>query len=277
MLERNPEEGRASKVLLRELSRMRERLAEFEERERRREKPRPLAKLKSHGTGVRTSASSHKDKRRTPGTRESAGFVTSVLRGVSLQPSDDGGSSSESSPSSSDSTSDGSGSPPSDSSSGSESGDSSSGSSSSSESDASRSDSETPTKRKGSKKRAKSSTKLKGRMLVKPSPPARYDGSENADLYTQFVDEANRYWELGNVPKAHRVPIIGSFLDGDAKDFYNRRIRGHEHKWTLKKMLRARSGGALVGRHCLDKCLMGIQMELMGSPSASDAKEVTGG
>ncbi|CAK5282211.1 unnamed protein product [Mycena citricolor] len=229
-------------VLLRELSRMRERLGELEERERQREtsamsgSQRP--KLMSER--ARTRAPSGTPKRRSTEPKENIGFVNSVLRGVSLQPSESGGSSSESS--SEESEGDDSGGLPSESSSDSSSDTGSSPSSSSTESDSSDDSSmdveSRARKSKTKKRKRKASPGPKGKMLVKPNPPARYDGSENADQYTQFVDEANRYCELGNVPKAHRVPIIGSFLDGDAKDFYNRRIRGQEHKWTLKKMLR---------------------------------------
>ncbi|CAK5264134.1 unnamed protein product [Mycena citricolor] len=229
-------------VLLRELSRMRERLGELEERERQREtsamsgSQRP--KLMSER--ARTRAPSGTPKRRSTEPKENIGFVNSVLRGVSLQPSESGGSSSESS--SEESEGDDSGGLPSESSSDSSSDTGSSPSSSSTESDSSDDSSmaveSRARKSKTKKRKRKASPGPKGKMLVKPNPPARYDGSENADQYTQFVDEANRYCELGNVPKAHHVPIIGSFLDGDAKDFYNRRIRGQEHKWTLKKMLR---------------------------------------
>ncbi|CAK5279088.1 unnamed protein product [Mycena citricolor] len=235
-------------VFLREFSRMRERIAELEARERRRgvskhpearhQKTRESEPQTSRHKGKRPQETPTTERRRSRSGRETAGFVTSVLRGVSLQPSDDSSSGSESSTSSSGSDDEGSDGPPSDSSSESD----SDTSDSSSSADGSSSDSGSSTgKNKAKRKKRKtrrSEDRPKGRMLVKPNPPARYDGSENADLYTQFVDESNRYCELGNVPRAHRVAIIGSFLDGDAKDFYNRRIRGHESDWTLKKMLR---------------------------------------
>ncbi|CAK5266854.1 unnamed protein product [Mycena citricolor] len=236
-------------VFLREFARMRDRIAELEDRDRNRGtsslsearelKPRKTEPMTSPGKRKTLSPKPSVEKGRSKSTKGSAGFVTSVLRGVSLQPSDDGDSSSSSSDS--DSDSDGGG-PPSDSSSdsGSDTDSSSSGSKSSTDRSSSTSGSSAGRGRaRGHKgKSRKSKARSKGRMLVKPNAPARYDGSENADLYTQFVDESNRYCELGNVPRAHRVAIIGSFLDGDAKDFYNRRVRGHEHKWTLKKMLR---------------------------------------
>ncbi|CAK5272546.1 unnamed protein product [Mycena citricolor] len=223
-------------VFMREFKRMRERLAELEERESLRRASRPAASpvenLRRASAEISTLLHPKIVKKWSPSKTKPNGFVTSVLRGVSLQPSEDSGSSPD--PSSGDSDSEGE---PTDSSSG-ESGSEYGSSDSSSDSESSDSDSSGPrSKKKPSKKKKKSSKQARGKMLVKPNPPARYDGSENADLYTQFVDESNRYCELGNVPKAHRVPIVGSFLDGDAKDFYNRRIRGQEHKWTLKKML----------------------------------------
>ncbi|CAK5267894.1 unnamed protein product [Mycena citricolor] len=200
-------------VFMRKFKRMRERLAELEERESLRKASRPAASPvespRLASAEIFTPPRPKIVKKRSTSKTKPNGFVTSMLRGVSLQPSDDSGSSPD--PSSGDSDSKGG---PTDSSSG-ESGSEYGSSDSSSDSDSSDSDSSGPrSKKKPSKKKKKSSKPARGKMLVKPNPPACYDGSENADLYTQ------------------------SFLDGDAKDFYNRRIRGQEHKWTLKKMLR---------------------------------------
>ncbi|CAK5284020.1 unnamed protein product [Mycena citricolor] len=235
-------------VFLHKFNQMQERLAELEDQERQWETsqisenqtPKPTA-VKTPTTLIQTGGGGSGpialaiSKRQSVSTKETGGFVTSVRQGVSLQPSDDSSSSSESSfkgpeseiKSSSVGLSELSGS----------SGPGDRSLDSSSDSDYSSSDLDLPRRKRQIKKKKKTSKRPKGKMLVKPNPPAHYNWSENTDMYTQFVDEANRYCELGNVPKVHCVPIVGLFLDGDAKKFYNRRIRGNEHKWTLKKML----------------------------------------
>ncbi|CAK5274960.1 unnamed protein product [Mycena citricolor] len=185
-------------LFMREFKRMRERLAELEERESLRRASRPAESSRRASAKISTLLCPKIVKKRSPSKTKPNGFVMSVLRGVSLQPSDDSGSSPD--PSSGDSDSEGG---PTDSSSG-ESGSEYGSSDSSSDSESSDSDSSGPrSKKKPSKTKKKSSKQAGGKMLVKPNPPACYDGSENADLYTQFVDESNRYCGLGNVPKAH--------------------------------------------------------------------------
>ncbi|CAK5276904.1 unnamed protein product, partial [Mycena citricolor] len=104
------------------------------------------------------------------------------------------------------------------------------------DSDASTAGSTDPDNRwRSPKRRTKRVTSTK--MVVKPNPPCRYDGSEDAEKYAQFVDEAERYCRLGKIPKGDQVAMIGYYLDGEARDYYNRRVRGKEGKWDLKKLL----------------------------------------
>ncbi|CAK5284556.1 unnamed protein product [Mycena citricolor] len=254
--------GQANDILergfVREFLRMRDRLAEFERQEELRQeidrvgvgKQPKSERISENGKGPHTglpsdalkipkqeqvSSASRKPRIHAKGRTSAGGFVNSVLRGVSHQPSDDSSNSSSSDSSSSTSSRDNSDSPGDGSSSDSD----SDNSGSSGESDSSGYRSEKEKRKKSKKKKGDSARKpVKGKMIVKPNPPARYDGAEDSDRFTQFVDEASRWCKLGNVPREHRVAMVGGYLDGDAKDFYNRRVRGQEHKWALRKFFR---------------------------------------
>jgi hypothetical protein len=71
-------------------------------------------------------------------------------------------------------------------------------------------------------------------MLLKPIPPARYNGEANAKAIQRFARESRTYVKMGRVPEDEHVYFVLYYLDGKALDFYNQIVVPDEDNWTLK-------------------------------------------
>jgi hypothetical protein len=71
-------------------------------------------------------------------------------------------------------------------------------------------------------------------MLLKPIPPARYNGEANANAIQRFARESRTYVKMGRVPEDEHVYFVSYYLDGKALDFYNQIVVPDEDNWTLK-------------------------------------------
>jgi hypothetical protein len=74
----------------------------------------------------------------------------------------------------------------------------------------------------------------KQKMLLKPIPPARYNGEANANAIQHFARESKTYVKMGRVPEDKHIYFVSHYLDGKALDFYNQIVVPDEENWTLK-------------------------------------------
>jgi hypothetical protein len=82
----------------------------------------------------------------------------------------------------------------------------------------------------GSSRRGASSPRLsskrkcrhvcKGKMLLKPIPPSRYNGEANLNTIHCFARESKTYVKMGRVPKGEQVYYVLYYLAGRVLDFY---------------------------------------------------------
>ncbi|CAK5266280.1 unnamed protein product [Mycena citricolor] len=59
-----------------------------------------------------------------------------------------------------------------------------------------------------SRKSKKKTHRKKSRMLLRPHPPKKYDGSANSDKYIEFVDQSTQYLKLGRVDPEDQVAML---------------------------------------------------------------------
>jgi hypothetical protein len=111
--------------------------------------------------------------------------------------------------------------------------DSSSSSSSSSEENSS-SDDESEAAVAGPTRRHASHRRKKSRMIIKPIPPNKYNGSADSDQYLQFLHESTQYLKLGRVDPEDQVLMLGYYVEGKARTFFNRKARPSKSIWTLQ-------------------------------------------
>ncbi|KDQ25195.1 hypothetical protein PLEOSDRAFT_159848 [Pleurotus ostreatus PC15] len=85
------------------------------------------------------------------------------------------------------------------------------------------------------KKRSKKKrhTKKKGKSLLKPVPPKRYNGEANLTLVYRFMTESIAYLEQGEVDEEYWIRTIASFLEGAAYDFYAQQVSLNMSEWTI--------------------------------------------
>ncbi|KAJ7450504.1 hypothetical protein B0H11DRAFT_2331061, partial [Mycena galericulata] len=78
-----------------------------------------------------------------------------------------------------------------------------------------------------------SSTRVE-KMILKPIPPTKYNGSPDAFLYHRFVREGSTYVQMGRVPAHQQIFFLSYHLEGKAADFYNRKVVKNEDEWILQ-------------------------------------------
>ncbi|KAF4600211.1 hypothetical protein EYR40_007323 [Pleurotus pulmonarius] len=85
------------------------------------------------------------------------------------------------------------------------------------------------------KKRSKKKrhAKKKGKSLLKPVPPKRYNGEANLTLVYRFMTESIAYLEQGEVDEEYWIRTIASFLEGAAYDFYAQQVSLNIAEWTI--------------------------------------------
>ncbi|EPQ58519.1 hypothetical protein GLOTRDRAFT_91909 [Gloeophyllum trabeum ATCC 11539] len=79
-----------------------------------------------------------------------------------------------------------------------------------------------PNSAKGTKKKEKQSHKT----LLKPHPPAKYDGTADVCRFNKFMAEAIAYVEDGRLEKSKHARYIAYFLEGKAYDYYHNTLAG---------------------------------------------------
>ncbi|KAJ8701144.1 hypothetical protein PTI98_004101 [Pleurotus ostreatus] len=85
------------------------------------------------------------------------------------------------------------------------------------------------------KKRSKKKrhAKKKGKSLLKPVPPKRYNGEANLTLVYRFMTESIAYLEQGEVDEEYWIRTIASFLEGTVYDFYAQQVSLNIAEWTI--------------------------------------------
>ncbi|KAG5633740.1 hypothetical protein H0H81_005604, partial [Sphagnurus paluster] len=91
-------------------------------------------------------------------------------------------------------------------------------------------------KRKSNKKKSKRHLK---RSLIKPTPPAKYNGSADLQAFMQFMNHGTAYVKYGYVEKERRVMVLSEFLTGRAYTFYTRKVSRRPEKWDLSRFFTA--------------------------------------
>ncbi|RDB15248.1 hypothetical protein Hypma_004761 [Hypsizygus marmoreus] len=108
-------------------------------------------------------------------------------------------------------------------------------SSDSDESDStSASDSDTSRHRKKASKRRKYSQ----RTLIRPTPPEKYSGTADTQVFHRFITQSTAYVTDGRVKSKRQVAVICNFLEGKAYTFYTREVSYQPEKWALKKFFK---------------------------------------
>ncbi|KAG6882734.1 hypothetical protein C0995_013911 [Termitomyces sp. Mi166 len=92
----------------------------------------------------------------------------------------------------------------------------------------------TTTKRKRSKKRSKRIKKL----LIKPTPPAKYGGAPALQAFLQFMTHCALYVKYGLVQKERQVLVVLEFLTARAWTFYLREVSRAPEDWTLEQFFK---------------------------------------
>jgi hypothetical protein len=77
----------------------------------------------------------------------------------------------------------------------------------------------------GGRKRRKKSKKSKKhqtlhKMLLKPIPPTKYDGSPDATLFYRFCRESTSFVKVGHVPATEQMFFLSYYMTGKALAFY---------------------------------------------------------
>ncbi|KAL0954707.1 hypothetical protein HGRIS_003656 [Hohenbuehelia grisea] len=92
--------------------------------------------------------------------------------------------------------------------------------------------------RKGKRKSRKAASKL----LIKPVPPAMYDGvfdfndkTKSVLKFNKFLTESLTYVKMGNVQSKDQVLIISQYLSNCTYGFYSRKVSIQRRAWDLKK------------------------------------------
>ncbi|KAF8079210.1 hypothetical protein FPV67DRAFT_1776248 [Lyophyllum atratum] len=178
----------------------------------------------------KTKERAHNEKEMRPSTQIAAksflGKAFENVENTKRRRKADTDSDKSSSSSSSSESDDGAGSPPSD------------GSDSSSNDDDSSSPSDSSISSEPARRRKKKSSKRKHknskRTLIRPTPPEKYKGVADTQVFHRFLTQSTAYVTDGRVAPKRHVAIIANFLEEKAYTFYTREVSYNPEKWKLR-------------------------------------------
>ncbi|KAK0433663.1 hypothetical protein EV421DRAFT_1909994 [Armillaria borealis] len=73
----------------------------------------------------------------------------------------------------------------------------------------------------------------KRKMILKPVPPAKYNGEADSRQFLKFLNDGTAYVREGGVPRRERVRKLDAFLTGEAADFYEDLVEDNAREWRL--------------------------------------------
>ncbi|SJL12635.1 uncharacterized protein ARMOST_16064 [Armillaria ostoyae] len=73
----------------------------------------------------------------------------------------------------------------------------------------------------------------KRKMILKPVPPAKYNGEADSRQFLKFLNDGTAYVREGGVPRREHVRKLGAFLTGEAADFYEDLVEDNAREWRL--------------------------------------------
>lgn len=92
-------------------------------------------------------------------------------------------------------------------------------------------DSEPLKKRRNKRKSSKREKEEK--PSIKPTPPDKYDGTADRQVFQKFLTHGTAYVKFGRVPEDQRVFTLSQFLAGKAYMFYLREVSLNPAEWEL--------------------------------------------
>jgi hypothetical protein len=84
------------------------------------------------------------------------------------------------------------------------------------------------------KKSVKNKRKMTHRMLPKPIPPIKYDGSADATLFYCWCRESTSFVRVGRVPASDQLFFLSYYLTGKVLDFYEQVVIRKPATYTLE-------------------------------------------
>jgi hypothetical protein len=84
------------------------------------------------------------------------------------------------------------------------------------------------------KKSTKNKRRMPHRMLLKPIPPTKYDGSADATLFYRWCRESTSFVRVGRVPASDQLFFLSYYLTGKALDFYEQVVIWKPVTYTLE-------------------------------------------
>jgi hypothetical protein len=87
-------------------------------------------------------------------------------------------------------------------------------------------------------RRNRSLSSSTGDERLKPVPPRNYNGTPNECVFTRFVHESRDYVHSGRVKSTRQVWVISRFLEGRARQYYERTVGKNPFGVSLTKFFK---------------------------------------